>query len=376
MNILALADDTTGALETGSSFASLGLETEVWLRPAATINIPALVIDTQSRHLAPEEAADRISKVVNTFATSGQNRIFKKTDSTLRGNIPAELEALSALFPNHAIVYAPAYPALGRTVQNSRLLLNDVSVELTPFGNDIREPVRTGFLPDLFMQSKLNVLCAHDATQLSEYLARDAARALIICDGVKDDDLRAVAVSVANAKQHIIAAGPASFASFWASQIVPHCDLKSPMLQARRGLIVSASCHPASEQQIRLTEAQGMSICNRATGAVDAIRANGWAILKPPAHLSDPHQICAVLSDVVSKVATECPFEVLVLFGGDVAHSVLEKLGIDYLKSKGDIFPGIPLSFPPIPGFPAVVTKAGGFGPPTVICDILKYLGN
>ena len=57
--------------------------------------------------------------------------IYKKTDSTLRGNIAAELRALADLFPTWRIGYAPAYPALGRTVKNGVLYVDDVPVSET-----------------------------------------------------------------------------------------------------------------------------------------------------------------------------------------------------------------------------------------------------
>jgi uncharacterized protein YgbK (DUF1537 family) len=375
LNIFALADDTTGALETGSSFASLGIDTEVWLRPPEGSEARAVVVDTRSRHCAPHEAENCVGSVVRALAPGSHTRIYKKTDSTLRGNIAAELEALVDLFPESSIVYAPAYPALGRTVEKSRLLVDGLPVELTAFGHDVRGPVRNGYLPDLFLKWKREVLSASNSLQLEEYLARDAAGGLIICDSADDDDLKAVAAVVANAKNRVITAGPAAFASAWAWHFSPTGYSKLPALQAKRGLIVSASRHPASEQQIRVAEAQGLRV-HDTIEVVDSIRTRGWAILKPPADALDPNRICALLSGLASETAAACSLDALVLFGGDTASSVLEKLGVLCLKPQGDIFPGIPLSFPRAPRLPAVISKAGGFGPANVICDILRYLGN
>jgi uncharacterized protein YgbK (DUF1537 family) len=375
LNIFALADDTTGALETGSSFASLGIDTEVWLRPPDWSDARAVVVDTRSRHCTAREASACVGSVARALAPDSRTQIYKKTDSTLRGNIAAELEALAELFPQSPIVYAPAYPALGRTVEKSRLLVDGVPVELTAFGRDVRGPVRNGYLPDLFLGSKREVLCASNLPQLTGYLARGLAGAIIICDSADDDDVKAIAAAAANAKNRVIAAGPAAFASAWAWHFSLAGYSKLPALQAKRGLIVSASRHPASEQQIRVAEAQGLKV-HDTIEVVDSIRTLGWAILRPPADALDPNRICALLSGLASETAAACSLDALVLFGGDTASSVLERLGVHCLKPQGDIFPGIPLSLPRAPRLPPVITKAGGFGPASVICDILRYLGN
>jgi len=43
--------------------------------------------------------------------------LYLKTDSTLRGNIGSEISAVLAAFPGSPLVYAPAYPRMGRTVR-------------------------------------------------------------------------------------------------------------------------------------------------------------------------------------------------------------------------------------------------------------------
>src|SRR5437660_12904210 len=78
MQVLALADDLTGALEAGAKlsapvhFAGSRLES------------PALVIDTETRHLTSDSAATKIADLIS--ACRHHTLTYKKTDSTLRGN--------------------------------------------------------------------------------------------------------------------------------------------------------------------------------------------------------------------------------------------------------------------------------------------------
>ena len=71
--ILVLADDFTGALDTGMQFAKNGAATIVTTDPdynPADDEIQVLVIDTETRHKQTEEAAAVISRTLDFFLSS------------------------------------------------------------------------------------------------------------------------------------------------------------------------------------------------------------------------------------------------------------------------------------------------------------------
>src|SRR5256885_166165 len=80
IQLLSLADDLTGALEIGAKFGAI---VQAWPERSRQWR---RVIDTESRHLPPDEAAARIREVI---AGCQPQLIYKKTDSALRGNIGA-----------------------------------------------------------------------------------------------------------------------------------------------------------------------------------------------------------------------------------------------------------------------------------------------
>ena len=141
MEILVLADDLTGALETGAKFAAAGVGAVVLLPGGETADAPAVVIDTETRHAPPEEAARIVESHARAALAAGARLVYKKTDSTLRGNIGAELGAL-ARAAGTELVYAPAYPRMGRTVRAGRLYVDGVPVSETAFARDPLDPVR------------------------------------------------------------------------------------------------------------------------------------------------------------------------------------------------------------------------------------------
>src|SRR5579862_5186705 len=136
--LLVIADDLTGALEAGAKFAARGIEALVTSDARKGADCPVWVTNTESRHLPEDQAYRAVAAVAN----SDFGIIYKKTDSALRGNIGAELRALSEVCPEYPITYIPAYPALGRTVKNGALLVRGVPVHETSFSADPLNPVR------------------------------------------------------------------------------------------------------------------------------------------------------------------------------------------------------------------------------------------
>ncbi|WP_109477431.1 four-carbon acid sugar kinase family protein [Paraburkholderia sp. C35] len=131
MKILIIADDLSGAADCAIGYASAGHRTVVTLeaaRTAAHDGADTIAVDTDTRRLAPHEAAARTSAAYTEMNTRGQ-RLYKKIDSTLRGNWAAEVAGLQRL-AGMAIV-APAFPATGRTVRDGRVFVHGEPLDQT-----------------------------------------------------------------------------------------------------------------------------------------------------------------------------------------------------------------------------------------------------
>ncbi|HEY1227319.1 MAG TPA: four-carbon acid sugar kinase family protein [Ramlibacter sp.] len=121
MDILIIADDLSGAADCAIPFVRAGQRTVVALDPvgaAVEIGSLTLAVDADTRRLTREEAARRTRAIYMAHRRAGQ-RLYKKIDSTLRGNWAEEVAALRPV-AGMAIV-APAYPALGRTVRGGNV---------------------------------------------------------------------------------------------------------------------------------------------------------------------------------------------------------------------------------------------------------------
>src|SRR5262249_61409631 len=107
-----VADDLTGACDTGALFAARGpVPVTVW--PDPPLRAPVSVVDTESRGLDPADAACRVAGVARNLA---RTRFFQKIDSTLRGPIGAEPGALLRTSSTPRALVCPAVPSPHRRV--------------------------------------------------------------------------------------------------------------------------------------------------------------------------------------------------------------------------------------------------------------------
>lgn len=124
MELAVIADDITGALDTGVQFKKWGLNVEIFMdieEIETSESTDIVITDTESRYDAPETAYDKVYSVAERLTRSGFDIIYKKIDSTFRGNIGAELDALMDVTKEDLVYLCPAYPLNGRTVKSGCL---------------------------------------------------------------------------------------------------------------------------------------------------------------------------------------------------------------------------------------------------------------
>src|SRR5689334_16621205 len=111
--VLVIADDFTGANDAGSGLAQAGAGVQVLFdtRGALPETADVLVVSTESRAISATQAAERVTQAVHHFAAQFQHGwLFKKIDSTLRGNIGAETAAALKASAKTLALVAPAVP--------------------------------------------------------------------------------------------------------------------------------------------------------------------------------------------------------------------------------------------------------------------------
>ena len=114
--VIIIADDLSGAADSGVSFAEQGYQTHVVWDIKDPPPGDVLVISTESRHMTRDNAAAIVQNAALQLSKSdGSVLIYKKIDSTLRGHPAAELAAVMAGCGISKALVAPAFPAQNRT---------------------------------------------------------------------------------------------------------------------------------------------------------------------------------------------------------------------------------------------------------------------
>jgi len=408
--MLILADDLSGAADCGVACVGAGLETIVALRHTDEIAAAdVLSLDADTRSMPPDQAAAQVHSIIRHYAVDPELLIFKKIDSTLRGNVGAELkvalDALQEVRPDRrsTAVVAPAFPALGRTTRNGTQYvhgrpLHDLDIWRVQGLQD------HAHIPD--MLKKAGLRCAlveldcirSGQDNLSDRLKSASAHAdVLVCDAETDDDLIAVAIASMQLESTPMWVGSAGLAyqlprasgiakAETTAQLSPS-TIDGPVL------FTIGSLSRNSQEQVRqlaaTTEAITVAPAVLLAGEQhpdwllsthqlsEAIRAGKYVVLTPGTgqriDLDQRPQLAAALASMAASVRDE--IGALVASGGETARAVFEAFGITRLRLRGELEKGIPVSIAenwsrPLP----VITKAGDFGGISALVNCSRYL--
>jgi len=221
-----IADDFTGSNDTGVQFSKKGARTAVVFDGSrlGTNDAPAsvVVIDTESRFDSPQAAAAKVGAAAEALSRLGVKHMYKKLDSTMRGNIGAEIEAAMKASGRRRAVLAPALPSNGRTTVGSQCLVNGVPVADTEIRRDPRTPVLSSSIPEIIAaQSGLQVRSVGvEPVRSGVNAVRSAIEAgnssdaieIVVIDAETDDDLSVIGEAVSGLDEGVLLVGTAGLA--------------------------------------------------------------------------------------------------------------------------------------------------------------------
>ena len=141
--IAIIADDLTGANDTGVQYVKNGYSTTVKIVNDGEVtskmfsSSDVVVINTDSRQLPSEEAYNKVYSLSKKLGElKNVEYIYKKVDSLMRGNPAPELEAILDAAGSKIAIVATAFPENGRFVTNGILKVSeDNSVDIANIFN-------------------------------------------------------------------------------------------------------------------------------------------------------------------------------------------------------------------------------------------------
>lgn len=147
--IVIIADDLSGAAELAGIAAARGFKAEVQTRFEPHSEAGVIAVDTGTRLLDEREAARVVGEVALRVVAANPVWIYKKTDSVLRGNIAAEIQAILSATGKKECRFIPANPSKRRIITGGRYLVDGEPLNETVFANDPDYPRRSAIVRDL-----------------------------------------------------------------------------------------------------------------------------------------------------------------------------------------------------------------------------------
>ncbi len=418
-----IADDLTGANDTGVKFARKGLTTSVWMSNESPLqsDLDVLVIDTDSRSLSTEEAYQRVKQTSSLIKKMNPEVIYKKVDSTLRGNIGIEIKAVYDSVQPDFIIIAPAYPNNGRTVKNGVLFIEGKPLHETEFAHDPKTPVFSSNIAEMIEKdSKLQtgIITMEDLVKGMEHIHKRMTDyfqnqiPVLIFDAVTDKDLEKTASFVNTSGYQVVWSGSAGLADF----LIESSSSKQNEIELSRNqypvLMVVGSVHKNSRKQLELVSSDpfvksikvnAQSVVGGETALLEeiervltavklGIEKNDDIVLYSSGNPEEiklaqetgasfgmsasmvSEKISETLGYLTAKILEDYEINRLFLTGGDTAKKVCLSMGIDEFKLLDEVENGIPIGTLVHPKNITVITKAGGFGAESSLIQSLSIL--
>lgn len=249
--ILIIADDFTGANDTGVQLKKRGLNTKVVLEGSSIEDDGySYVLDTESRALMSDKAKQKVKNELSSVDLNNYDLIYKKVDSTLRGNISAEIKAIDELYNPDFIIFAPSYPDIGRTTIDGVHLVNGKRVTQTEFSKDPKKPVLEDRLNYIFSDYSIDDVKLHKLKELREDDLNLKHKHIHVFDIENNDDFSVLVDKALTIEGKILWVGSAGLAN----------ELFKKLFPQKSAIAVVGSLSEVSKAQMRYANAKGVDI--------------------------------------------------------------------------------------------------------------------
>lgn len=418
-----IADDLSSATDCGAQAVRSGLSVVV---PLASYALPAeartaqvISIDTDSRSLPADRAYAKVKAASQQLVDAGWTSFYKSVDSTLRGNLGAEIEAVLDVIKADCAIIAPAFPKYGRTTVDGVQYLHGRPLHETEFGTDPTAPVKDANIARRLAEGSSRksgcLLLEQVRGQPAEI--KNAVQALlaqkielIIVDIAEQDDLKRICLGLAKSDLSILWVGSTGLAEFvplvFGASSSDNVSGQDHKIDSRPALALVGSASETTREQLRFAEAHhglhltyldpahllqhnmteiinvekslrsalelGHDVALVVRSSREEIAATqrlGAALKLSPAQVAQ--QIVDVLAEEASGLFREGLISGIVATGGDTANALCSALEARALEILGEVEAGIPMMRVVGDSTVPLVTKAGGFGSPAAIRDAL-----
>ena len=426
--IYVIADDLTGANDTGVQFAKKGYNTMVSvLDERSTIMIPdnldVFVMDTETRELESNTARKRLKSILEKININKKDLVYKKVDSTLRGNMGDEIEEIMIILNRDICIFSPSYPSYQRITIGGYLVVDQKPLSLSEYSCYNSTQVENSFIPFLLKKQTdfpvgridLKDVAKGQKTILSKINELyQKGNKIIVIDSTNEEHLKDIFTSSLKLDRPVLFSGSAGLANHFPNINNKHEDLKIK-IENNKGpvIVVAGSRNSIMEDQVNylknrlnITELKidleqifsnkERILDNYVAECIKAIKDNHDLVIHTAAIYNKEKlinkklmlkynigfreleiKIKTFLGELTSKIIKNSDVRNLILTGGDVALGVCKKLNIYNMNILDELLPGIPLSTAYYENHILnIITKAGGFGKEDTLYNLINKLKN
>jgi len=320
-----VADDLTSAADGAGPFVARGLRAMIGRRRLAVDGCDVFAVDSGSRSLSIDDAARNVAALTTQLASS--RVLYKTVDSTLRGHVTAELAAAFSNSRRKTLVFAPAFPAAGRTTVRGIQYVDGVPVSESSYGRDPVHPARTSSLAEL---------------------VPGGIGEVVILDAATQDELNAKVAGFDDPCETLWVGSPGMAEALAARLAGIGTSPTTPDTGTGGILVAIGTANPLSHRQ-----ADGIE------SLVDVTVLRG-----PRDRQTDPAGILDGIANRAARLVRTGCIDLLVATGGDTLDAILDRLGVDTFELLAELEPGFPLGRATLAGGSKlmIAMKAGGFG--------------
>lgn len=407
--LLIIADDFTGALDTGVQFTARGAVTRVVTDPAydfAQADADVLVMVAETRHLTSEQAYETVFRIARNARDAGISYIYKKTDSALRGNIGSELDAVMDAVGTETLAFLPAFPKMNRVTRGGIHYIDDIPVAESVFGKDPFEPVKTSSVTEILKQQSRMPVVLHGAAASPAPMTPG----IHLYDAATDEDLARIARELGPDRLRL-SAGCAGFATALADLLeLEGTEPQTPELPTGF-FIACGSMNPVTLRQMRRAEQSGFvhihlepfqklepkwlesEDCSRKIRIwLEQARTSGRCMLdvNDPLGVDDTERyayargmttedlrirISAQLAQLMKRLLDSGLEATILCTGGDTLLALMRAVEVTDLTPVRELAVGAVLTRFVYRGRAYdIISKSGGFGAPDLFCKLAELI--
>ncbi len=416
--LAVISDDYTGANDTAVQFSKKNLKSIVITNPEYIDKIleecDVLIVDTESRFNDRETAYRKTFRAGKILQGKGIAHIYKKLDSTMRGNIGAEIAGVMDSTGAEIAFVVPALPSNGRITVDGNIYVNGVLLSETEVSADPKNPVAESYIPRIISRQtnkKIDLIYHREILSGKNNLAQEINHLIskgvqiIVIDAKSRHDLELIASVITSIDRRSLFVGSSGLAA--------HLTNYPDTGMSKSNIIISGSVSEITRKQVEYAEKKlSVEIADvdteklfsqeerdqekkRITGIIRDSALNGSdIIIRSSSAANTPDKsfeagekygmnrarvsesIASFLGELAKFALEETSLNGIMLTGGETAIHAAGHLNITGTMIYDEVLPGVPYGrfldkkYENV----TVVTKAGAFGKEDTLVEVLKFL--